>query len=104
MFSSNIIEEYIDSLRDAVDYYEGEVKIDFTIVTNQDLEKITDKVNIKNVKEKIKEHIVIIEWGCEKKNNVFSNVETRITNKLFTIADYRRKFNENYCEEVDVLI
>ena len=32
-YEVDIIEEYIDSLRDAVDYYDGEVKIDFTIVT-----------------------------------------------------------------------
>ena len=27
-----------------------------------------------------------------------------ITNRLYTIADYRREFNENYCDEVDVLM
>jgi len=103
-YEVDIIEEYINSLRDTIDYYNGEVKIDFTIVTNQDLEKIQDKVNMLDIQEKIQEHIAIVEWGCYKKNNVFLDVKTKITDKLVTIADYRREFNENYCEKVDVLI
>ena len=27
-----------------------------------------------------------------------------ITNRLYTIADYRREFNDKYCDEVDVLM
>ena len=69
-YEVDIIEEYIDSLRDALDYYSGEVKIDFTIVTNQDLEKIQDKVSMVSIQEKIREKIAIVEWGCEKKNNI----------------------------------
>ena len=103
-YEVDIIEEYIDSLKDAVDYYEGEVKIDFTVVTNQDLEKVQDKINIKDIQEKIEKHITVIEWGCKEKTKVFLNVKTKITDKLVTIADYRRKFNEEYCEKVDVLV
>ena len=103
-YEVDIIEEYIDSLKDAVDYYDGEVKIDFTIVTNQDLEKVQDKISIEDIKEKIEKHITIIEWGCKEKTKVFINVKTKITDKLVTIADYRREFNEKYCEKVDVLV
>ena len=34
-YEVDVIKEYTDSLRDAVDYYDGTIKIDFTIVTNQ---------------------------------------------------------------------
>ena len=38
-YECDIIEEYVDSLKDAIDAYDGEVVVDFTIITNEDLEK-----------------------------------------------------------------
>tara|TARA_R100001126_G_C4748565_1_gene111897 strand:- start:45 stop:209 length:165 start_codon:yes stop_codon:yes gene_type:complete len=40
-FECDIIEEYLDSLQDAIEAYEGEVSVDFTVVRNEDLEKCT---------------------------------------------------------------
>ena len=89
-YECDIIEEYVDSLKDAIEAYDGQVIVDFTIVGNQDLEKCTSK-------EQMNKCIDKIESICN-----FGNV--RYTDDLETIADYRRLFNTNYCDDVDVLI
>ena len=38
-YECDIIEEYVDSLKDAINCYDGQVIVDFTIVSNEDLEK-----------------------------------------------------------------
>ena len=40
-FECDIIEEYVDSLKDAINCYDkDQIIVDFTIVTNEDLENI----------------------------------------------------------------
>ena len=90
-YECDIIEEYIDSLKDAMNcYHNGQVIVDITVVTNQDLEKCISE-------EQMNKCIDKIESICN-----FGNV--RYTDDLHTIADYRRLFNANYCDDVDVLI
>ncbi len=89
-YECDIIEEYVESLKDAINAYDGEVVIDFTIVTNEELEKCVDAKTKGECIEKIGS--ILLD---------FDNV--RSTNKLYTIADYRREFNNKYCDEVDVL-
>ena len=89
-YECDIIEEYVDSLKDATEQYDGQVIVDFTIVMNQDLEKCISEEQMNKCIEKI-------ESICN-----FGNV--RYTDDLHTIADYRREFNANYCDQVDVLI
>ena len=89
-YECDIIEEYVDSLKDAIKQYDGQVIVDFTIVSNEDLEKCISSEQ----KEECMKKIVKI---CN-----FGNV--RFIDDLHTIADYRREFNETYCDQVDVLI
>ena len=89
-YECDIIEEYVDSLKDAIEQYDGQVIVDFTIVMNQDLEKCISKEQMNKCIEKI-------ESICN-----FGNV--RYTDDLHTIADYRKGFNDDYCDQVDVLI
>ena len=89
-YECDIIEEYVDSLKDAIDHYDGQVIVDFTVVMNQDLEKCISEEQMNKCIEKI-------ESICN-----FGNV--RYTDDLHTIADYRREFNNNYCSKVDVLM
>jgi hypothetical protein len=89
-FECDIIEEYVDSLKDAIEEYDGQVICDFTIVGNQDLEKCISDAQLNKCIEKI-------ESICN-----FGNV--RYTDDLHTIADYRREYNANYCDQVDVLL
>lgn len=91
-YECDIIGEYIDSLKDAIEAYDGEVLVDFTICMNQDLEKCTDEEQLKLCKTKITRQILD------------GRFKTKITEDLITIADYRRQFNANYCDKVDVLM
>ena len=89
-YECDIIEEYVDSLKDAIKSYDGQVIVDFTIVANQDLEKCISE-------KQMNQCIGKIERICNMGN-------VRYTDDLHTIADYRRIFNTDYCDQVDVLI
>jgi hypothetical protein len=90
-YEAEIIGEYIETLKEAINVYDGQVIVDFTIVVNEDLEKC---INVEKKKECIK-----------KIESLLKDFDQyRIEHNLHTIADYRRKFNEEYCDEVDVLM
>lgn len=89
-YECDIIEEYVETLKDSLNEYDGQVIIDFTIVGNQDLEKCISE----------KQHVKCI----EKINTICNFGNVQYTDDLYTIADYRREFNEKYCNKVDVLI
>tara|TARA_Y100001938_G_C8078856_1_gene427814 strand:+ start:1018 stop:1962 length:945 start_codon:yes stop_codon:yes gene_type:complete len=90
-YECDIIEEYVESLKDSINNYDGEVIVDFTIVTNEDLEKCINAEQKNKCIDKIGS--ILLD---------FDNV--RHIQELHTIADYRRKFNERYCDKVDVLV
>ena len=94
-YECDIIEEYVDSLQDALDQYDGEVIVDFDIITNEKLEKC---ISESKKEECIKKILKILGTPAHKKWNI------NIIGYLHTIADYRREFNSNYCEDVDVLM
>jgi len=91
-YEVDIIEEYIDSLKEAIEAYDGEILVDFTISMNQDLEKCVSDEQLNICKSKITRQILD------------GRFKTKITDDLITIADYRREFNEKYCDKVDVLM
>jgi len=91
-YECDMVEDYIESLKEAVNKYDGEVLVDFTICTNQDLEKCTSPEQLIECENKIIKKIIE------------SGFKAYSTSKLITIADYRRNFNENYCEKADVLM
>ena len=43
--NADIIEEYVESLKDAIKQYKGEVLVDFMVCTNEDLEKCINEKN-----------------------------------------------------------
>jgi hypothetical protein len=94
-YECDIIGEYIESLRDAIDAYDGKVIVDIDIITNEDLEK-----PISNEKK----------WECiDTITNLIGTPASdtwnvNVIGHLHTIADYRREFNNNYCDDVDVLV
>lgn len=89
-YEVDIIGEYVESLKDTIDHYDGQVIVDFMIVGNQDLEKCVSKEQMSKCIEKI-------ESICNVGN-------VQYTEDLYTIADYRREFNDKYCDIVDVLV
>ena len=90
-YECEIIEEYISSLKDALNEYKGEVLVDFTVCLNQDLEKCISSDQLKECKDKISQLLD-------------PNFKVKFTEELIAIADYRRVFNSRYCELVDVLM
>ena len=89
-YESEIIEFYIESLKDAVESYDGEVIVDVALIVNTDLEKPSSDVIFNDQVSKIK--------------SLCSFANLRVVDSLYTIADYRREFNDKYCTQVDVLV
>ena len=93
-YEIDMFEEYVDSLKLSIGNQKDKVLIDLCLVTNQELEKSTkDLYDIK------KEFIRV----CDSLESDGYELDYDITQDLYTIADYRRDFNEKYCELVDVL-
>ena len=93
-YEIDIIEEYINSVKQSLEQIDNpeNIKVNFTLTKNQDLEKIDENQIDMNTIEKRFESMMESSWSW------------RITDTLVTIADYRREFNDRYCEEVDVLM
>ena len=94
-YEVDVIGEYIETLKEAIDVYDGEVIVDIDIVTNQDLEKCISNERHQQCISKICNII-----GTPAADNWNVN----IIGHLHTIADYRRGFNSDYCDDVDVLM
>ncbi len=93
-YEIEIVEEYIKSLKQAISNIENKenVIVDFTLTTNQELEKIDKtQIDMKSIEKTFKS--MMNEGWCFK-----------ITSELVTIADYRRWFNDYYCDDVDVMM
>jgi hypothetical protein len=91
-YESSIIEYYIDSLKDAIERYDGEVLIDICIISDTTLEKPTSDLDLSKAITKIKK--------------ICNSIPNRLGVKesLYSIADYRREFNSTYCTKADVLV
>ena len=99
-YEVKIIKEYISSIKSAIDNYDKDkVIIDFTLIQGQQLEKFdgTEEefdIIINDLIEPIldldhKGYKVLWKWH---------------KHEIYSIADYRREFNNHYCDHADVLI
>ena len=91
-YEVDIIGDYVDSLADAVAAYDGEVIVTFTVNVDQTLEECISKERLEKCHEKI----------YSMTSKLIGT--THLSKELLTVSDYRREFNSNYCEQVDVLI
>lgn len=89
-YEFEIISEYVKTLEEAISHYDGEVVVDFRVVTNEDLEKCISSEQKEKCINSIK--------------STLNNFDVVFEDRLYTIADYRREFNDRYCDEVDVLV
>jgi hypothetical protein len=87
--------EYIDSLVSAIGSDKDKVLIDLCLVTNQDLEKI-HKHSLEDIESSFISTCLLL-----KEEGFKVNFET--IDSLYSIADYRRDFNERYRDEVEIL-
>tara|TARA_B100000959_G_C14941817_1_gene608159 strand:- start:601 stop:1560 length:960 start_codon:yes stop_codon:yes gene_type:complete len=94
-YEVEILGEYIESVNNALEQIDNKenVMVDFHVNMNQDLEKCDEVYSLKEIEEKLKNLL---------ENDNFSVIFTY--DKIYTIADYRRKFNDKYCTKVDVLM
>lgn len=91
-YECDIIEEYLETLNRAKQSYSGMVEVDIKLCTSQELEKA--------------ESIDTLNRSIKKISEACSNYSFNLTIKeeVYTIADYRREFNTEYCTKVDILI
>ena len=98
-YEVDIIGEYIETLKEAIKEYDGDVIVDFYIVQNQQLEQCISQKKLYQCVDSIKYTINSINTPFVARGNFI-----KVINSLYTIADYRREFNDRYCEKVDVLV
>ena len=99
-YELDIISYYVESLKAAIQSYDGEVHIDMTLVMNQQLEKTTlSAKEFESIETKIYSMFHELQQYCNG-GLVFVNTYRNI----YTIADYRREFNTKFCNTSDVLI
>ena len=99
-YEIEIIGDYIESLKQSLNYYnDDELMVDFTFNINQNLEQLDEKqISIEEIVNKFTSMMD----DLESDDNY--GVKWRINEDFITIADYRRWFNDEYCEIADVLM
>ena len=101
-YEVEIVEEYIRSLELALEILENSINITVDICWNlsQSLEKIdTDKTSLHEIEAKFGMMSSRIRNYTRVKETFYKDDK-----HPYTIADYRRDFNDKYCTEVDVLM
>ena len=96
-YEIEMFEEYLDSLIKSIGGQKDKVLIDMCMVTNQDLEKCSGEVDMLTY---IMEKYIRV---CNQYKLKGYQITYRTEGDLYTIADYRRDFNEKYSELTDVL-
>ena len=94
-FEIEMYGEYINSLTTSIDRDKDKVIIDLCLVTNQELEKIHN-YSLDEIEDKFVN-------TCLSLGEEGFKVNFEIVDTLYTIADYRRDFNDRYKDEVEVL-
>ena len=101
-YEVELIEEYISSLKSALKVLENPINVTIDICWNmsQALEKIdTTKISFDELESKL------TSMSSELRNYTkVQEIVYRDDKQPYSIADYRRDFNDKYCTEVDVLM
>ena len=99
-YEIDIIEDYLKSVKYAREDIENKenIEVDICLNLNQGLEKLDEsKINMLDIKERMDTLV--------GDNIGYLNLRYWVnTERIYTIADYRRDFNDRYCERVDVLM
>ena len=99
-FEIDIIEDYLKSVKYAREDIENKenIEVDICLNLNQGLEQLDEsKINMLDIKERMDTLV--------GDNIGYLNLRYWVnTERIYTIADYRRDFNDRYCERVDVLM
>jgi len=98
-YEIDIIEEYINSVKYSLEYIENKenVIVDFCFNINEGLEQLDkDKIEMEDIVSKF--NTFLLDFNPRYVETSYNK------DAIYTIADYRREFNEKYCDEVDVLM
>ena len=110
-YEIEMVEEYLQSVKNALDAIDNKknIVVDLYFNCSQVLEKIDEnQITISDVKYKYNKLLKDI-FGYDEEINSLVGCEYNIFSfindyDLYTIADYRRDFNNKYCDLVDVLM
>lgn len=91
-YEVEIVTEYFKTLRDAIAAYDGNVIVDIVFSMNEDLEKCESLEDMDYC------------YRTFSKAAADNNFSFTTTSDLITISDYRRTFNDRFCNDADVLI
>lgn len=106
-YEIEMIEEYLQSVKNAVDMIDNKenIIIDLYFNCSQMLEKIDEsQMDISQIKEKYNDMIHDMFGHIDYGQYNIRPFMNEVSNIFYTIADYRRDFNDKYCREVDVLM
>ena len=99
-YEIELIEEYLISLKNAVREIKNRenIIIDFCFNINEDLEKLdTSKANMNEISHRFDKMVSDTLSDC-------SYTISRNEVNIYTIADYRRDFNDHFCTRADILM
>ena len=97
-YEIDMFEEYLNSLKISASAFKEQVLIDMCLVTNQDLEKIEEDTDM--LTYVMHKYLQV----CNELRLKGYNITSNITEELYTIADYRRDFNQKYSKLADTLM
>jgi|TARA_B110000858_G_scaffold196927_1_gene256975 hypothetical protein len=106
-YEIELIEEYLQSVKNAVDVIDNKenVVIDLYFNCSQELEKVDEEqITISDIKRKYADLLEVIFGDLDYGSYNINSYVNEFSNVMYTIADYRRDFNNKYCTEVDVLM
>ena len=106
-YEIEMIEEYLQSVKNAVDMIDNKenIIIDLYFNCSQMLEKIDEsQMDISQIKEKYNDMIHDMFGHIDYGQYNIRPFMNEVSNIFYTIANYRRDFNDKYCREVDVLM
>jgi|TARA_R110000851_G_scaffold11085_5_gene39367 hypothetical protein len=113
-YEIEIIHDYLLSVKNALDKIENKrnVIIDVCFNLNQGLEQVDEtKTCVGDLRNEFRD-VCLRVFGYDYHYGDTTEYDFRLTEHdtnggiahIYTIADYRREFNEKYCEKVDVLM
>jgi len=107
-YEIEMVEEYLQSVKNAIKPIENKknVIVDLYLNVDQSLEKIDEsQTTIEKIEYRFSRMIHRVFAGPGYYKVVGGNrTINRDKKDIYTIADYRRDFNDKYCDEVDILM
>ena len=104
-YEIDIIKDYLLSVKKSLEVIDNKdnVYIDILLNLNEGLEEIdTTKKTLDDIKSEFDS--MLEEVFGDKHKLVYNLNEKQGRDGIYTIADYRRNFNNSYCDKVDVLM